>query len=84
MSVKLYLKDNTDGTIHEYGTNKHDSLELQPDGSIHYVNIQNMCGTRFPDEGYSFCLADGSDPRTRADYIEYGVEPILDIGGESL
>lgn len=82
MSVKLYIRDNTNGNIHEYGTNQHDALILQDDGSLHYKNLQNGCGTMYPDEGYTFCEADGSDPRTREDYIQYGVEPYIDIGGK--
>lgn len=82
MSVKLYVRDNTNGNIHEYGTNQHDALILQDDGSLHYQNLQNGCGTMFPDEGYTFCEADGSDPRTRENYIQYGVEPYIDIGGK--
>ena len=81
MSVKLYVRDNINGNIHEYGTNQHDALILQEDGSLHYQNLQNGCGTMFPDEGYTFCEADGSDPRTRENYIQYGVEPYIDIGG---
>ena len=79
--LRLFVKDNTSGNIHEYGTNQHDALILQDDGSLHYQNLQNGCGTMFPDEGYTFCGADGSDPRTREDYIQYGVEPYIDIGG---
>lgn len=82
MSVKIYLKDNTSGTIHEYGTNRHDALILQEDGSLHYENLQNGTGTMFPKEGYSFCEADGSDPRASEEYIKHGVEPYIDIGGE--
>ena len=48
--VKLYVKDNTTGKIHEYGTNPHDSLVLKEDGSIHYLNLQTCTGTRFPSE----------------------------------
>ena len=81
MSVKIYVRDNTNGNIHEYGTNQHDALILQDDGSLHYRNLQNGCGTMFPDEGYTFCEADGSYPRTRKNYIQYGVEPYIDIGG---
>ena len=55
MSVKLYVRDNTNGEVHEYGTSQHDALILQ---------------------------ADGSDTRTSGDYIHYGVEPYIDIGGK--
>ena len=64
MSVKIYVRDNTNGKVHEYGTSQHDALILQDDGSLHYQNLQNGCGTIYPDEGYTFCEADGSDPRT--------------------
>lgn len=76
--VRLYVKDSIDGTIHEYGTNPHDSLLLNKDGSIHYQNIQNSTGTCCPKEGYRFCLKDGTIP----DDTEEPFEAILDIGGE--
>lgn len=82
MSVKLFLKDNTNGRIHEYGANQHDSLILMEDGSLHYENLQNCTGTQFPEEGYSFVCEDGTDPRTNKEYVERGVEPYIDIGGE--
>ena len=76
--VSLYVKDNTSGYIHEYGTDPHDALILQDDGSIHYHNMQNGTGTKFPEEGYTFVLEDGTDPRTSEDYRD---EPYLNIGG---
>lgn len=82
MSVRLFIRDNSSGTIHEYGTNPHDSLILNKDGSLHYENLQNCCGTLYPEEGYTFVLADGTDPRTDKAAIEYGAEPYLDIGGD--
>ncbi len=77
--LKLYVKDNMNGCVHEYGTNCHDALILQEDGSLHYENLQIMCGTMFPEEGYSFCFKDGTIPRYD---VEHGVEPYIDIGGE--
>ena len=74
MSVRLYLKDNTNGHVHEYGTNQHDALILQEDGSLHYVNLQNGTGSMFPEEGYTFCNENGTDPRTNEDYIDIGGE----------
>lgn len=82
MSVKIYLKDNTNGTIHEYGTNQHDALILQEDGSLHYENLQNGTGTMYPKEGYTFCGEDGTDPRTDEETMAHGAEPYIDIGGE--
>ena len=77
--LRLYVKDNTSGRVHEYGTNQHDSLVLQDDGSLHYYNLQNGCGTMFPEDGYSFCLEDGIIPRLDK---EWGCEPYIDIGGD--
>lgn len=74
--VRLFIKDNLSGMIHEYGTNQHDSLVLQKDGSLHYYNLQNGCGTMFPDEGYSFVLEDGSNPLDSKEGEGY-----IDIGG---
>lgn len=84
MSVRLYIKDNITGNIHEYGENCHDSLVLQPDGSLHYENMQCCASTKYPEEGYTFVLKDGTDPREAKDYIEYGVEAYVDIGGISM
>ena len=77
--LRLYVKDNTSGRVHEYGTNQHDALILQDDGSLHYENLQCCTGTMFPEEGYSFCNEDGTIPKWDK---EYGAEPYIDIGGE--
>ena len=76
--LRLWIKDNTNGRVHEYGTNKHDSLVLQEDGSLHYENIQCCAGTKYPEEGYSFCREDGTIPDINA--FDIGDE-YLDIGG---
>ena len=75
MSVQLYIKDNVDGTIHEYGSNRHDSLLLRDDGSIVYQNLQNGDGSEYGS--YQFCDRDGSDPRGD----NWNGDPLLDIGG---
>lgn len=79
--LKLWIRDNQTGHIHEYGTDSHDSLVLNDDGSIHYHNLQNGCGTMFPEEGYTFVHEDGTDPREDPAIAKYGAEPFLDIGG---
>ena len=61
--LRLYVKDNISGRVHEYGTNQHDALILQDDGSLHYENLQCCTGTMFPEEGYSFCNEDGTIPK---------------------
>ena len=80
--LRLFIRDNMNGKIHEYGTDMHDSLVLQEDGSLHYYNLHNGAGTMFPKEGYTFVHEDGTDPRTDPAVHEYGVEPFIDIGGE--
>lgn len=74
MSVRIFVKDNTDGKVHEYGTNPHDSLTLQEDGSLHYENLQNGEGTL--GKGYSFCTVSGKPPE------DTDGERIVDIGGD--
>ena len=54
--MKLFVKDNTTGRVHEVGTNVHDSLWLMDDGSIHYYNLQCGEGTYGGAiSGFSFC-----------------------------
>lgn len=76
--LKLFIKHNPTGTVHEYGSDPHDSLVLQDDGSLHYENLQSCTGTKFPDEGYSFCHEDGTIPEWDT---KWGCEPYVDIAG---
>lgn len=73
--VKLYIKDTETGHVREYGSDPHDALVLQPDGSLHYLNMQNLEGTRFG--GFRFCLQDGNIPNTSV----YPDDAYIDIGG---
>lgn len=75
--LRLYIKNNITGTVHEYGTDPHDALLLMEDGSLHYVNTQNYAGTQFPEEGYSFCREDGTAPNPNLEPDE----EYIDIGG---
>lgn len=77
--LRLYVRDNTNDQVHEYGTSCHDALILQPDGSLHYENMQSCTGTKCPEEGYSFVQKDGTIPDWD---LEYGMEPYIDIAGE--
>lgn len=77
--LRLWVKDNVTGIIHEYGTDEHDALVLREDGSLHYLNMQNGVGTLFPDEGYSFCRKDGTIPNTA---MLLSDDVYIDIGGE--
>ena len=76
--LRLWVKNNITGRVHEYGTDRHDSLILMEDGSLHYENMQCCTGTQFPEEGYSFCREDGTIPNPND--IETGDE-FIDIGG---
>lgn len=76
VELPLWVKCNITGNVHQYGSDRHDALVLQEDGSIHYMNLQNGCGTMFPEEGYSFCFSDGSVPDLTKLDDEY-----LNIGG---
>ncbi len=60
--VRLYVKDNETGYIHEVGSNIHDRLIII-DGALHYYNYQNGCGTygnKLYSGTYSFCDKDGN------------------------
>ena len=75
--LKLYVRDNISGAVHEYGTSRHDALVLQEDGSLHYENMQCCTGTKCPEEGYSFCREDGSLPNP----ADIDCDAFIDIGG---
>ena len=76
MSLQIFIKDNSTGMIHEYGSDCHDTLLLSEDGSLHYYNLHTGEGSKFGS--YSFCMEDGSDPR---DVPDYRCLPFLNIGG---
>ena len=78
MGVKLYIKDLQYGTVHEYGTDSHDSLILRKDGAVEYYNLQTGDGSG-EHGSYRFCKADGSDPRNVSNWQEL---PFLNIGGD--
>lgn len=40
------------------GANNHDCLYIDDNGAIQYLNTQYMCGTLYPEEGYSFVGVD--------------------------
>ena len=44
MLMNLWVRDKTDGSIHQIGTDPHDSLNLLH-GKVEYYNLQNSCGT---------------------------------------
>lgn len=44
MLINLWVKDKTNGYVHQVGTNPHDSI-IFLDGKPCYYNMQNGCGT---------------------------------------
>ena len=44
MLINLWVKDKTNGYIHQVGTDVHDSVEFL-DGQVVYVNMQNSAST---------------------------------------
>lgn len=47
--IKIKEKRGDKEYVHIVGTNSHDCLYIE-NNAIHYLNIQGMVGTRFPDE----------------------------------
>lgn len=68
MLINLWVKDNFDGTIHQVGTDGHDSLDFL-DGKVVYVNLQNGTGTLSGD--YEFV-----DAPNLTDYISVTPEEL--------
>jgi hypothetical protein len=44
MLINLWVKDKGNGTVHQVGTDVHDSI-IFLDGQAVYYNLQNGCGT---------------------------------------
>lgn len=79
----IRLRDNTSGRIHEYGTDRHDSLIISGDGKyLIYENMQNGCGSVFQDEGYSFVTENDVPPCDDDKAYLYGTE-VANVGGFS-
>lgn len=49
----LWIRDKQSGRVHLYGTNEHDSLIINSNGSLDYYNLQNGDGTG-KHGGYEF------------------------------
>ncbi len=47
--IKIKEKHGNKEYIHMVGTNSHDKLIIE-NNAIHYLNIQGMVGTQYPDE----------------------------------
>lgn len=77
----MWLRDNEDGEVRQYGTNHHDALVISDDGRyLYYENLQNGDGSR--GGGYSFVTDEkGNTPIADEDLQKYGAEGYADIGG---
>lgn len=77
----MWLRDNEDGEVRQYGTNHHDALVISADGRcLYYENLQNGDGSR--GGGYSFVTDEkGNTPIADEDLQKYGAEGYADIGG---
>lgn len=69
--IRLFVKNNITGKVHEVGTNSCDYLFITVEGAIHYYNFQTESGTLYPEIGYSFCNKDGVVPNTDHPSYQY-------------
>lgn len=79
--LRLFIKDNVTGNVHEYGTDPHDALYVNKNGSLHYENLATLCGTKSQKTGYTFVFTNGSDPRESTMVKKYKERAYIDIGG---
>lgn len=63
--MEIYIKDTYNGYIHKLGSNCHDSLYVNDEGHIDYLNLQCCEGTRYGS--YIFCDKNGNDLK---DWVE--------------
>lgn len=88
--MKIWIRDNTNGKVFEYGKDCHDSLRISEDGRyLTYNNLQNGDGSGFGSlenkEGYSF-VVDGlpltpNELAEKTGYVEHATESYANIGG---
>ena len=77
----MWIRDNEDGEVRQYGLSYHDALVISDDGRyLYYENLQNGDGSR--GGGYSFVTDEkGNTPIADEDLQKYGAEGYADIGG---
>lgn len=77
---KMKILDTTNGHIHEYGSNPHDSLLISQDGcALHYYNLQ--CGDGSMFGAYRFVMEDGKIPAESQTADAMYAECYFNIGG---
>lgn len=71
----LYVRDKATGRVHRIGSDKHDGLWVDEEGTVHYENLQNGdgCGAESrqdPLAGYEFVPSDFGTPDGELDEEE--------------
>lgn len=80
--MEIYVKDTYNGHIHKLGRNCHDSLYVNDEGHIDYLNLQCCEGTRYGS--YIFCDKNGNDLRDWVeDYNYLGIGKSIGYSQES-
>ncbi len=76
----MKILDIATGNIHEYGSNRHDSLRISGDGrTLTYYNLQCGEGSKYGD--FRFVMDDGKIPiESETEEAEYG-DYFFNIGG---
>ena len=69
MLLNIWVKDKSNGYIHQVGTNALDSLELI-DGKVEYIDLQCMCGTL--DGEYVFVESGSADDDIWVEQVRHG------------
>ena len=60
MLTDIYVKDRISGLIHKVGSDKHDSMWIDENGTVHYFNLKSGDGcagfesAHNKDDGYEF------------------------------
>lgn len=79
----MYIKDLDSGRVRKYGTDRHDSLHMSPNGKyLTYYNLQ--CGESSECGSYRFCDKDGLTPEEAAEKyncIYNETDSYFNIGG---
>lgn len=64
-NTDIFVRDKPTGIIHKVGTDQHDSLWVDSNGTVHFHNLQNGdgCGANsilesVDESGYEFCPSD--------------------------
>lgn len=76
----MKILDMQTGTIHEYGTDRHDSLRISQDGrTLSYYNLQNGEGSKYGD--FRFVCDDNKIPCESETADAIHAQVFFNIGG---